>query len=125
MKSFIFFSTKSLNCHQIHHLKLSSQNILLNSETFVLVVEFKFVTASNVEFAENIMFTLNNSKIQRDAIRKYLLYRTETHDCIKVSFNARKKKKMIRYNREIIKTLHEIDFFVIIYQKDIAKLQLK
>ena len=117
--------TKSLNCHQIHHLELSSQDIFLSSETFVLAVEFKLLTASNVGSAENIMFTLNDSKSQKDAIRKYLLYRAETHDSIRVRFNARKKKEMIRYDREIIKTLHEIDFLAMIYQKNIAKLQLR
>ena len=91
----------------------------------MFVVEFKLLTALNVESAKNIMFTLNDSKSQKDAIRKYLLYRTETHNFIKVRFYARKKKETIKYDREIIKTLHEINFLAMIYQKNIAKLQLK
>ena len=116
-------STKSLNCHQIRHLELSSQNILLDSETSVLAIDSKLLISSNNESVEDIIAALNDFKTQNEVIRKYLLHRIETHDSIKVKSDARKEKEMTRYDREIAKTVHEIDSLTMIYQKDTKKHQ--
>ena len=118
-------STKSLNCYQIRHLKLSSQNILLNFEIFVFAIESKLLISSNNKSVENIIAALNDFKTQNEVIRKYFLYKIEMHDFIKVKSNARKKKKMIKYKREIAKTVHEINSLTMIYQKNTKKLQFR
>ena len=121
----LFASTKSLNCHQIRHLELSFQNILLDSETSMLAMKSKFLISSNNESVENIIAAVNDFKIQNEIIRNYFLHRIETHDSIKVKSDARKKKKMTKYDREITQNIHEINFLTMIYQKDIKKLQFK
>ena len=123
----IFLSafTKFLNFHQIRHLRLSFQDVLLNFETSVLAIDSKLITASNVETAVNIMIKMNDFRNQKETIRKYFKYRAETHDFIRIKSNARKEEEMIRYDRKIDKTIHEIKFLIMIYQKDVAKLQFK
>ena len=71
------------------------------------------------------MIALNDFKTQNEVIRKYFLHRIKTHDSIKVKSNARKKKEMTKYDREIIRNMHEIDFLTMIYQKDTKKFQSK
>ena len=123
----IFFSTftKFLNFHQIRYLRFLSQDILLNFETSMLAIDFKLISALNVKTVVNIIITLNDSKSQEKAIRKYLKYRAETHDFMKVKSNARKEKEIIKYDRKIDRAIHEIKFMIMIYQKDVAKLQFK
>ena len=116
-------STKSLNCHQIRHLGLSPQDILLGPGTPVLAIESKLLTSPNNESAEDIIAALNDPKTQGEVIRKYLLHRAETHDSIRAKSDARKEKEMTRYDREIARTVHEIDSLAMIYQKDTKKLQ--
>ena len=112
-----------MNCHQIRHLELSSQNILLDSETSVLAIDSKLLISSNNESVEDIIAALNDFKTQNEVIRKYLLHRIETHDSIRVKSDARKEKEMTKYDREIIQNIHEIDSLTMIYQKDTKKLQ--
>ena len=118
-------STKSLNCHQIRHLELSSQNILLDSETSVLAIDSKLLISSNNESVEDIIAALNDFKTQSEVIRKYFLHRIEMHDFIRAKSDARKEKEMIRYNRKTARIVHEIDSLTMIYQKDTTKLQFR
>ena len=91
----------------------------------MLAIESKLLISSNNESVENIIAALNDFKTQNEIIRKYLLHRIETHDSIKVKSNARKEKKMTKYDRKIAKIVHEISFLTMIYQKDTKKLQSK
>lgn len=116
-------STKSLNCHQIRHLGLSPQDILLGPGTPILAVESKLLTAPGTGSARDIMATLDDPKGQEKVIRKYLLYRAETHDSIKAKSDARKEEEMERYNRGITRTYHAIGTLAMIYQKKTNKLE--
>ena len=91
----------------------------------MFAIDFKLITASNVETVVNIMITLNDFRSQDETIRKYLKYKAETHDFIKIKSNARKEEEMIRYDRKIDKIIHEIEFLIMIYQKNVAKLQFR
>ena len=93
--------------------------------SFVFAIDFTLLFLSNLSHFEETLHQLNQSLIHRELVRVYFIFRAQIYDHIRQLFRDQKDKKAERFNKGIIKqVVHQIESFVMLYQKKHIKLSL-
>jgi hypothetical protein len=120
---FLSKTIKSVNNRIIFYLRMSSVNI-----NFEIVKKIS-INATLLSLPERDIKIwhneLTNSVIHCNHVRTYLTYRAKTHDAMTEITRRQRKNEAARYNREIIRIIHHVEDLIMLFQKNVNKLEFR
>jgi hypothetical protein len=115
-------STYQLNARIIDHLGMSPSAIFLGTRPTLGSIDpvLGHIPGSSIQswFAE-----VSHPEAHSRAITRYVHYRAQVYDYIRTRSDQKKEEDMLRYNRGITGAVHRTGDYVMLHQKDTAKLE--